>query len=361
MSAAPSNQATPDYGEPHRRRYDALALHLMSEYPKVLQVLNNETPIPSVLEVFPTNFCSYNCPHCRCRAQHGDKSEYMRLNVMEALLTELAASGVRAVELSGGGEPLEHPDIHNVLKCVRENGMHVGVITNGHALATDNTLINDLCVCAHWLRISVDGFTDETYRKVHGTQALYSTVKSSLQVLTSTREELPKLGLKILISKLNYQDVPFAIEQALEIGANYLQFKFLGFPQHLVLDDADTDVMLKTLGEQLEKHKDTLTIDLVPAYKGGNDKGQKCRMTFLHPVVDWDGTIYICAFFEHRKNQHSIGNIHDGGFFRHWNDPKHWAAYNAIDPSTCIPNCPMRRYEPIVEYIRDNEYIFPYV
>lgn len=79
-------------------------------------------------------------------------------------------------------------------------------------------------------------------------------------------------------------------------------------------------------------------------------------MTFLHPVVDWDGEVYVCAFFEHRKRRHSLGNIRDGGFFKIWDAATHRTIFDAVDSRECIPNCPMSRYNPLVDFMVAEEY-----
>ncbi len=84
-------------------------------------------------------------------------------------------------------------------------------------------------------------------------------------------------------------------------------------------------------------------------------------MTYLHPVVDWDGQIYVCAFFEHRKREHSLGNIHDGGFFKHWDAPAHKKVFESIDSATCVPNCPMLRYTPVIDFIKSDAHRFPFI
>ena len=84
-------------------------------------------------------------------------------------------------------------------------------------------------------------------------------------------------------------------------------------------------------------------------------------MTFLHAVVDWDGELYICPFFEHRKKVHSFGNIGKGGFFENWFTNEHLCSFDRIDPLSCVPNCPMRRYNPLVEYIKAENYRFGFI
>jgi len=345
------------------RKYDSSAIQLISAWPKVLQILNREIPVPEVVEIFPTNYCNFACPHCRFQEEHGNESQHLDINTLKKLLIELSERDVHAIELSGGGEPLVHPDVNRMFEQFFEHNFKVGTITNGYGFVDNIPLVDRVVQVSDWVRISVDGFSDETYRRVHGNRDIsYRALRESISELVSKAGETSKIGLKILVSKLNYEDAYLAINEARELGVDYLQFKFLGFPQHLVLGEQETKNVTKGIKKQIsEASGQELLAELVPAYKGKTKPTQKCLMTFLHPVVDWDGEIYVCAFFEHRKKEHSLGNIHEGGFFTHWDSPRHLQVFDSIDPATCVPKCPMLRYNPVIDFIKSDNYRFRYI
>ncbi len=344
------------------RKYDSSVIQLISAWPKVLQVLRNEIPDPEVVEIFPTNFCNFECPHCRSREYRGDNSTYMDIAALENLLDELYQRNIHAIELSGGGEPLMHPQIEQIFDYFIQRGFRVGLITNGYRFTDSSTLKEKAIQCCNWIRFSVDAFTNETYKRVHGRKEIsYKNLKQSISEFVDMADETPKIGLKTLISKLNAEDSLLAINEALELRADYLQFKFLGYPMNLILPNQEINQLTEKIQEQIDSVKDQpLVAELVPTYKGKRTY-QKCLMTFLHPVVDWDGEIYVCAFFEHRKKQHSLGNIHEGGFFRHWDSPRHKEVFDAVDPATCVPNCPMLRYNPVIDFIKSDWYRFQFI
>ncbi|MBU1270523.1 MAG: radical SAM protein [Nanoarchaeota archaeon] len=345
------------------RKYDNSAIQLISAWPKVLQILNREIPDPEVVEIFPTNYCNFACPHCRFQEEHGDESQHLDINTLERLLIELSERDVHAIELSGGGEPLVHPDVNRMFEKFAEHEFRVGMITNGYGFLDNTPLVDRVVQCSDWIRISVDGFSDETYKRVHGKRDIsYGALRDAISELVTKAGETPKIGLKILVSKLNYEDAYLAVNEAREFGVDYLQFKFLGFPRHLVLGEHETEIVTGEIREQIAGVSgQELVAELVPAYKGETKHTQKCLMTFLHPVVDWDGEIYVCAFFEHRKKKHSLGNVHEGGFFAHWDSPHHLEVFDSIDPATCVPKCPMLRYNPVIDFIKSDNYRFRYI
>ena len=104
----------------------------------------------------------------------------------------------------------------------------------------------------------------------------------------------------------------------------------------------------------------SLTVDLLLGYGGPRMQG-RCLMSVLHPLIDWDGTIYLCAFFNHRKAGHSIGSIADNAFFDCWGSSLHRERIRQVDPAQCVANCPLLRYNPVIEFILREEFRFPYI
>ncbi len=341
---------------------DPWALPLLAQWPKVLQILNGEIPVPAVTEVFVTNHCDFHCPHCRFKAVHGTRDDHMSVAELVSLLDELSTKGVCHLELSGGGEPLDHPDIDEILAVIAARKFRVGLITNGYKLVERPELIPDLLRIADWIRFSVDAFSDPTYSIVHGRKrAQYARLSDMIRSIRGIGRQLPVIGVKMLISSLNRFDAMLAAPAAFDLGARYLQLKFLGSPEEYVLSADQIEETSTALTAQLSTlSRDGLSVEFLPPYAGGLTS-EPCLMTYLHPIVDWDGTIYICPFFEHRKNTHSIGNIHDGGFFRWWNDPLHQKVFAGIDPKTCVPNCPMKRYNPVAKFIQIEAFRMPYI
>jgi radical SAM protein with 4Fe4S-binding SPASM domain len=348
------------------RIYDSSAINLIAEAPKVLQVLRGEIPLPSVVEIFLTAFCNFKCPHCRFREHHGDDHSYMPLPMLESLLTEIRARGVRTIELSGGGEPLAHPDIDAALDLMAAGGFRVGLISNGYCFVDRPALQERALSVCNWIRISVDAFDDDTYQRVHGSRASrYSKLQGAIVELVALAGATTKIGLKMLISRLNVERLLTGstlapVEEALAFGVDYLQFKFLGEPARLAVDPATAARATERIAAAVQAVSGRLTVELVPAFAGERKSG-KCLITFLHPVIDWDGEIYACPFFEHRKDRHAFGNLRQGGFFANWFAERHRTVFAAIDHEECVPNCPMLRYEPVIEYIRQEAYRFPWV
>ena len=348
------------------RHLDTMAANLILVSEKVKEAAAGRIPLPEVVELFLTNFCNFACPFCRCAAYHGDPSQYFEPDVLWRLLDELAAAGVSRIEFGGGGEPLIHPRIGDILERMRRLSFRFGLITNGWRLTESPELIEPLVECADWVRFSIDAVSDDAYRVVHGRplaafQPLRAMVASLVRRAAARRAvaPAPRIGIKLIVQRPNQHQILTAVDEALNLGVDYLQFKWLdGHPWSIPSEERP--VLSATLEERLRDIPDRLTVDVLPGYETRKTY-ERCRMSILHPVIDWDGAVYFCAFFHHRKERHSIGSVAAAPFFELWNAPRHLELRAKVDPAECVANCPMNRYNPIVDYILKEEFRFRYI
>ena len=116
-------------------------------------------PAPYVVELDPTAACDLACPGCISEdiiARGGRFSDERLLN----LGRELIEAGVRAVILIGGGEPLAHPKISDLIHLLGEGGIEIGLTTNGTFIDRHIEHIAQYCF---WTRISVDAASEEMF------------------------------------------------------------------------------------------------------------------------------------------------------------------------------------------------------
>ncbi len=126
---------------------------------------------PETLHVDVTNSCNTNCITCWDHSpllSIGRSKEWKRMRIdgerIEPLLDDvLSLGGLRAVILSGQGEPFTHPDIWRWIEAVKSRGLHLTIITN--LVAADAVRIVELGV--DQLLIGVHGASCESYLAFH--------------------------------------------------------------------------------------------------------------------------------------------------------------------------------------------------
>lgn len=126
---------------------------------------------PSTVHVDLTNGCNAACVTCWDHSPLLDrarpaawKRQRLPLPRFQALVEDLAGMGsVRAVVLSGMGEPLTHPDVYDMIALVKARGWHLTLMTN--LVAADLPRLQDSGVDS--LLVGVHGVTPATYTAFH--------------------------------------------------------------------------------------------------------------------------------------------------------------------------------------------------
>lgn len=92
--------------------------------------------MPDIVQIAVTNRCNLMCGMCM-RKTLNVPYEDMELNVYKAIIDKLPVS-VKAVILTGWGEPLFHPDIWDMVSFTKKKGFITHIITNGLLLNQNN-------------------------------------------------------------------------------------------------------------------------------------------------------------------------------------------------------------------------------
>lgn len=104
--------------------------------------------------ISPEGNCNLRCPYCSVtnRGYHNRIAMEDIVCYVEALMKR----GLKAVIITGGGEPMLYPKINQLLRCLKfEQGLDVALITNGTLL---NKLDKDVRQIFSWVRVSVNIF-----------------------------------------------------------------------------------------------------------------------------------------------------------------------------------------------------------
>lgn len=91
---------------------------------------------PELLDVSITNYCENGCSFCY--RQSSVDGRHMSMQDMHKIINQASEAGVMQMAI-GGGNPNQHPQFIEILKCVRENGIVPTYTSNGNGL-TDEIL-----------------------------------------------------------------------------------------------------------------------------------------------------------------------------------------------------------------------------
>jgi MoaA/NifB/PqqE/SkfB family radical SAM enzyme len=142
-----------------RRRAKALRRDLRGAAMATRALASTDHPI--LAHIIPVRRCNLACTYCN---EFDDFSKPVETEEMFRRIDKLGALGTSIVTISGG-EPLLHPDLDEVIRRIRANGMIAGLITNGYLLVADRIRrLNRAGL--EWLQISIDNVNpDEVSKK----------------------------------------------------------------------------------------------------------------------------------------------------------------------------------------------------
>jgi MoaA/NifB/PqqE/SkfB family radical SAM enzyme len=265
-----------------RRRLKALYRNVRGA--KMMAKALASTEHPLLAHIIPIRRCNLACTYCN---EFDDFSKPVATEEMFRRIDKLGELGTAVITISGG-EPLLHPELDDIIRRIRKNGMIAGLITNGYFLVPERIQrLNRAGL--EWLQISIDNVTPD------------DVSKKSLKVLDKKLENLAEhADFHVNINSVvgggvcNPQD-------ALTIGKRALE---LGFSSTVGIIHDGTG-QLQPLGEEerrvyhemksLEKSSFTRVNAFQDNIAQGRPNQWRCRAGSRYLYVCEDGLVHYCS------------------------------------------------------------------
>ena len=220
--------------------------------------LQKGTVYPIVAHIMPTSICNLNCPYCSIKSR---PKEELKLEDIKKAITLLKNNGLKAVIISGGGEPTLYKDFNKLVNFLSDLGLEIGLITNG-------TLLKNVDIDKFtWVRVSIN---PETINNLD-LPKITGVLGFSYIVSGETKETLTKnIGkINILVEKYKPEYVRVLSDCAI--------------PNEKIIK---TQELIKSV---LTDYSDTF----FQQYKLP-ETPKRCYLGYLHPVLYCDGYVYPC-------------------------------------------------------------------
>lgn len=308
---------------------------------KILQYLDKVNTFLSigktlvVVELDLTNRCNNRCPACVGRNTVKAELSWEEIERIADGLCELDCKGVI---LSGGGEPLLHPQFIQALEFLKERGLKIGINTNG--LALDRAKAEAITKSCEYCRISLDCGEAGLYRKTHGMdEKALSVVLDNIRNLAAINRKTGSslsLGTGFLTGKETVRQMESFVKLSKECGADFAQFR--PFQE----DMTDISVEYERLRQKYEdkSFRVLASIQKYEAFQGGMAKPyDHCRGLFFSTVITANARVYACL--HHRQDpRYLIGDMREGKSFADiWNSYRKWQVFEEIDVQGCPSFC----------------------
>jgi len=293
---------------------------------KIEQLRRGEQPVPLQVHIVPANVCNMNCVFCAYRLdgylsnETFDTRDIMPKEKLFETLVSIKKLGVKAVQYTGGGEPLVHPNAYEMLKATLGLDLDMALVTNGMALT------NEMCDTlgdASWVRVSLDAATPEMYSFLRKTtQDTWHTVKLNIEELVRYKRRCV-IGIGYVVQKENWEDIYKAARFAKELGVDNFRisaaFTTMGYEYFSDFEEKAKELAAFTK-EQLEDENFTvfnLFNDRVKDTFEGTQDYDFCPIKELQVYIGADQNVYTCCTLAYNKRG-LIGSIKDQSFKDLW-------------------------------------------
>jgi MoaA/NifB/PqqE/SkfB family radical SAM enzyme len=320
---------------------------------------------PYVVELDPTTVCDLACPGC-ISGKLLNKHRFSPERLLK-LAEEFVEIGVKAVILIGGGEPLTHPAVGQLMEFLGKNDVHIGITTNGTLI---DKYLDVIAEYSSWTRVSVDAATDATFLHLRPNRngiSKFNVVISNMESLAKRKKGI--LGFSFLIrtradgdnpavagldkfgyiTMSNISEIYAAAKLAKEIGCDYFEPKPSYDDNHYLVTHRKED--MERAREQIEKAKaleddhfhilESINLEhsLRSAQMGPQPKDYHfCPASDLRTLVTASG-VYVCPYFRGREDK-KLGDVITTSMKEMWEGEQRKEVMKKLDPSQdCGMHC----------------------
>jgi len=257
------------------------------------EIIKKGKIIPVHIQLSPTNACNLKCKFCSC--SDVDRKKSLSLKQITRVLDICSEKGTKAMTITGGGDPMLHPNINEIIRYASKKKINVGMVING-------TMIGKLEYHKNlvWLRISDSDDRILPYQKI----------SKALEVNPHTQ----RCFSYVITRNPNYENLKKLIDFANE--NNFLYIRLVSDLCDLENVPSMEQIKANLISKCVGKFDDSKVI-----YQGRKDStrgNKKCYISLLKPVIAPEGIFPCCgvqyAIYGKPKtlvNETKMGEIED--------------------------------------------------
>lgn len=324
-----------------------------------------ESPIH--IRIKPTNVCNHRCWYCSYQsldniqlAKDMVTKDMIPKEKMMEIIDNCIEMDVKAITFSGGGDPLLYPYFLDAIKKLSKSNIEFATLTNGSKLTGE--IAHTLAHNAQWIRISVDGWDDESYSEYRNISAgSFTKLLTNIQDFKKLQGKC-SLGISFIIDNKNYKHIYSISKKFKEVGVDSLKFS------PCVVDDKGTinnEYHRKIFDEAKQQITNAINdfnsknFEIYDTYHELEEKFEKdynwCPYIQILPIIGADLNIYTCQDKAYNLDNGVLGSIKNSSFKEFWLSDKN--KFFKINPKKecnhhCIAN---EKNKQILDYLNINK------
>ena len=310
----------------------------------------NDLVLPPIhLRIKPTNTCNQKCRYCAYLDKNLQLGNDMNLKdmipkeKMMEIIDDLDDMSVKAITFSGGGEPLCYPYFKETLMKLSKTNIKFAALTNGSRLKDDLAII--FSKYATWVRVSIDGWDDESYSDYRGVaNGSYTKLMSNLNNFSKLDGDC-FLSVCIIVDKQNATHLNNLIHQLKDVGVKSIKIAPCIISNKATENNFYHKSIENIVKDQIDKTFEQLASDefeIFDSYHLQLESFQKhyswCPYLQILPVIGADCNVYACHDKAYNLDQGLLGSIKKQRFKDMWLSEK--SVFFQINPSIhCNHHC----------------------
>jgi len=276
---------------------------------------NFKAPIMADVDVVQ-GVCNLDCEWCCQRRSREEKSSlFMKKETMERMGPFCKEWGVKSWRIAGDSEPTLNKDLSVLLQSGHDNGIDMGLITNGTLLQNIKNL-----QYLTWIGVSLDASTPEIWCKLkHSPEKFFWQIIDNIKMI---RKEYPHIDVTLKFIKFSASG---------DMGRKE-QFAKKMFAELENVDNHKDAELLPALADDLG-----VNYHIIDAFKKNPKyKFDVCRATPLYGTFGADHKFYICCDRRYGPiltMDYTKDNWNE--LLRLWGSDEHKKIIDAIRPPSC--------------------------
>lgn len=315
---------------------------------------DGKQPYPVHVQLIISDYCNQNCSFCSYRTENYSSNQLFKIidngvvnnnpkrmipwDKLQELVQDCEEMNVKAIQLTGGGEPTVHPQFDQLCQLILDKKIGLALVTNGLLLKKKRA---EMLAQADWLRVSVDCSNERTYASVRDVPPdEFDIVARNIKNLTSLPDRKVVVGVGFVVTKNNFREIYDGCKLFKSWGADNVRISavfqndgheyFAGIHEEIV-DQVNMCVKL------LNDDKFTVFNNFGLRYGDlelGSPDYSFCPYMNLTTYVGGDQTVYTCCVNAY-NSRGIIGSIKDQRFKDLWDSQPKQDFFRGFDAKNC--------------------------
>src|SRR4030066_342800 len=164
-------------------------LKIISHSDKIHQLLSGKIPAPVRVVLEPTNICNHNCIFCFYSSFRDENRVYLSREKLFELAEDFKKLGVKSVSLVGGGEPMIHPAIYDLIHWFYDNKILISITTNGSSFKDSE--IDTIVRASTYIRVSLNAASVKTHNMINAPKSSqFDRIINNIEKLRKHRDKV---------------------------------------------------------------------------------------------------------------------------------------------------------------------------